>query len=143
MLNMSMITPHTPVHVHTPTSFLTKMIVDVLGCPSEQDLSFIQDKAARAVVLQQARQARGSTLQNGGKTELRPLSSYFPAGTSPLALDLLARMVRSRAVIVLEAGPVRPSPPPSPPHVIIRVACSMYICADCHVPARRLCWYLL
>ncbi|CAN0020701.1 unnamed protein product, partial [Sphacelaria rigidula] len=70
-----------------------KMIVDVLGCPSEQDLSFIQDKAARAVVLQRARQAEGAGGQTGIKVEPRPLSSYFPAGTSPLALDLLSRMV--------------------------------------------------
>ncbi|CAM9759959.1 unnamed protein product, partial [Laminaria digitata] len=66
-----------------------QMIVDVLGCPSEEDMSFIQDKAARAVVLQQARQA-GARRGSGG---LRPLSVYFSTNTSPLALDLLAKMV--------------------------------------------------
>lgn len=66
-----------------------QMIVDVLGCPSEEDMSFIQDKAARAVVLQQARQA-GARRGTGG---LRPLSVHFPTSTSPLALDLLAKMV--------------------------------------------------
>lgn len=66
------------------------MIVDVLGCPSEDDMSFIQDKAARAVVLQHARQAGARR----GAEGVRPLSVYFPSNTSPLALDLLAKMVR-------------------------------------------------
>ncbi|CAM9866995.1 unnamed protein product [Hapterophycus canaliculatus] len=66
-----------------------QMIVDVLGCPSEEDMSFIQDKAARAVVLQQARQA----VARRGAAGVRPLSVYFPTDTSPLALDLLAKMV--------------------------------------------------
>lgn len=70
-------------------SFGLQMIVDVLGCPSEEDMCFIQDKAARAVVLQQARQA-GARRGTGG---VRPLSVYFPTTTSPLALDLLSKMV--------------------------------------------------
>lgn len=65
------------------------MIVDVLGCPSEEDMSFIQDKAARAVVLQHARQA----VTRRGTGGVRPLAVYFPTDTSPLALDLLAKMV--------------------------------------------------
>lgn len=63
--------------------------MDVLGCPSEQDLSFIQDKAARAVVLQQARQA----VAQQGSGARHSLASYFPPGTSELALDLLSKMV--------------------------------------------------
>lgn len=54
-------------------------------------MSFIQDKAARAVVLQQARQAGARR----GTAAVRPLSVYFPSGTGPLALDLLGKMVRT------------------------------------------------
>ncbi|CAN0314177.1 unnamed protein product, partial [Ectocarpus sp. 12 AP-2014] len=66
-----------------------QMIVDVLGCPSEEEMSFIQDKAARAVVLQHARQA----VTRRGTGGVRPLAVYFPTDTSPLALDLLAKML--------------------------------------------------
>ena len=53
-------------------------------------MSFITDRAARGVVLKHGRQA--GVLRGAGGA--RPLAGYFPEDTNPLALDLLARMVR-------------------------------------------------
>ncbi|CAN0350117.1 unnamed protein product [Ascophyllum nodosum] len=66
-----------------------QVIINVLGCPSEEDMSFITDRAARGVVLKHGRQA--GVLRGAGGA--RPLAGYFPEDTNPLALDLLARML--------------------------------------------------
>jgi len=63
--------------------------VDVLGCPSEEDMVSIKDKAARAVILKQARHT-GVPRGMGGS---RPLAEYFPDSISPHAIDLLSKMV--------------------------------------------------
>ncbi|KAG5192323.1 kinase-like domain-containing protein [Tribonema minus] len=65
---------------HNPTHQL-ETIVSVMGMPTEDELSFVTHPAARKAIL-----------SRGGSTP-KPLESYFPADTNPLAIDLLRRML--------------------------------------------------
>lgn len=62
--------------------------MSVLGLPPEEELSFVTHPAARKAIMSRA------------NTKPKDLESYFPADASPLALDLLRRMVRVFAVSV-------------------------------------------
>lgn len=70
------------VQGHNPHHQL-ETIVSVLGLPSLEELSFVTHPAARKAVMSKA------------NSKPKDLESYFPADTSPLAMDLLRRMVRS------------------------------------------------
>ncbi|CAM9900835.1 unnamed protein product, partial [Discosporangium mesarthrocarpum] len=65
---------------HNPHHQL-ETIVSVLGLPSEDELSFVTHPAARKAIMSRA------------NSSPKDLESYFPADTSPLALDLLRRML--------------------------------------------------
>lgn len=69
------------VQGHNPHHQL-ETIVSVLGLPPEEELSFVTHPAARKAIMSRA------------NTKPKDLESYFPADASPLALDLLRRMVR-------------------------------------------------
>lgn len=57
--------------------------MSVLGLPPEEQLSFVTHPAARKAIMSRA------------NAKPKDLDSYFPADSSPLALDLLRRMVRN------------------------------------------------
>lgn len=65
---------------HNPHHQL-ETIVSVLGLPPEEQLSFVTHPAARKAIMSRA------------NAKPKDLESYFPADASPLALDLLRRMV--------------------------------------------------
>ena len=65
---------------HNPHHQL-ETIVSVLGLPPEEQLSFVTHPAARKAIMSRA------------NVKPKDLESYFPADASPLALDLLRRMV--------------------------------------------------
>ncbi|CAM9543773.1 unnamed protein product [Hapterophycus canaliculatus] len=65
---------------HNPHHQL-ETIVSVLGLPPEEQLSFVTHPAARKAIMSRA------------NAKPNDLESYFPASTSPLALDLLRRML--------------------------------------------------
>ncbi|CAM9265703.1 unnamed protein product [Ectocarpus sp. 13 AM-2016] len=65
---------------HNPHHQL-ETIVSVLGLPPEEQLSFVTHPAARKAIMSKA------------NAKPRDLESYFPADASPLALDLLRRML--------------------------------------------------
>ncbi|CAM9826168.1 unnamed protein product, partial [Laminaria digitata] len=65
---------------HNPHHQL-ETIVSVLGLPPEEELSFVTHPAARKAIMSRA------------NTKPKDLESYFPADASPLALDLLRRML--------------------------------------------------
>jgi serine/threonine protein kinase len=65
---------------HNPHHQL-ETIVSVLGMPSEEELSFVTHPAARKAILSRA------------LPDPKPLDEYVPADTSPLAIDLLRRML--------------------------------------------------
>lgn len=67
---------------HNPHHQL-ETIVSVLGLPPEEELSFVTHPAARKAIMSKA------------NSKPKELESYFPADASPLALDLLRRMVRA------------------------------------------------
>ena len=68
---------------HNPHHQL-ETIVSVLGLPPEEQLSFVTHPAARKAIMSRA------------NAKPKDLESYFPADASPLALDLLRRMVSAR-----------------------------------------------
>eukprot|EP00752_Nemacystus_decipiens_P003339 g3089.t2 len=65
---------------HNPHHQL-ETIVSVLGLPPEEQLSFVTHPAARKAIMSRA------------NVKPKDLQSYFPADASPLALDLLRRML--------------------------------------------------
>lgn len=67
---------------HNPHHQL-ETIVSVLGAPSEDDMSFVTHPAARKAILSRS------------SSKPKDLKSYFPSDASPVALDLLRRMVSS------------------------------------------------
>lgn len=67
---------------HNPHHQL-ETIVSVLGLPPEEQLSFVTHPAARKAIMSRA------------NAKTKDLDSFFPADSSPLALDLLRRMVSS------------------------------------------------
>lgn len=70
--------------------------MSVLGLPPEEQLSFVTHPAARKAIMSRA------------NAKPKDLESYFPADASPLALDLLRRMVsacRSSADRALRTQP--------------------------------------
>lgn len=73
---------------HNPHHQL-ETIVSVLGLPSEEELSFVTHPAARKAIMSRA------------NSEPKDLESYFPADASPLAMDLLRKMVSRCKYITL------------------------------------------
>lgn len=76
---------------HNPHHQL-ETIVSVLGLPPEDQLSFVTHPAARKAIMSRA------------NSKPKDLESYFPADSSPLAIDLLRRMVRTTVLCRVRRG---------------------------------------
>ena len=64
------------------TSYIIFTFTQILGCPPPEKMVFINSTAAMNSILQYR------------DKQPKPFASYFPSGTSPLALDLISKMLQ-------------------------------------------------